>query len=162
MGIEVLHSEEQSVNANQPLLTVISRQTRALGQGPAASSESGWSPCPFSPLSPVGLRMCWSSGLLRVGQELSVSLATPTHQGFWALGPKVHVPLPAGGRAGPSCMFPWAEECHGLAGEAKARLRAKGACGLRFIGAAGCHSWSPSPDGGAPSSGDGGGTGAGS
>ena len=33
-------------------------------------------------------------------------------------------------------------------------LRAKGACGVRFIGVAGCHSWSPSPDGGAPSSRD--------
>ena len=35
MGVELLHSEEQSVNASPPLLTVISRQTQgSLGRGP--------------------------------------------------------------------------------------------------------------------------------
>ena len=169
MGVEVSHSEEQSVNANQPLLTVISRQTQGPWAGPV--NLSAW-PCsiqwkwvvtvPF--LSSVPSK-AQDVLVLRSSQSGTRALREPGHSyppGFLGLGTQGPCPTACWGAGCPSCTFPWAEEYHGLAGEAEARLRAKGACSLRFIGAAGCHSWSPSPDGGAPSSRDQGGTGVGS
>ena len=59
--------------------------------------------------------MCWSSSRLRVGPELSESLATPIHQGFWALGPKVQSHCLLGGGLAPAAFSPGAEKSHGLA-----------------------------------------------
>ena len=166
MGVEVSHSEEQSVNANQPLLTVISRQTQGPWAGPV--KLSAW-PCsiqwkwvvtvPF--LSSVPSKAL-DVLVLRSSQSGTRALREPGHSyppGFLGLGTQGPCPTACWGAGCPSCTFPWAEEYHGLAVEAEVRLRAKGVCSLRFIGAAGCHSWSPSPDGGAPSSRDQGGTG---
>ena len=113
MGVEVSHSEEQSVNANQPLLIVISRQTQGPWAGPV--NLSAW-PCsiqwkwvvtvPF--LSSVPSK-AQDVLVLRSSQSGTRALREPGHsypQGFWALGPKVRVPLPAGGQAAPAARSP--------------------------------------------------------
>lgn len=162
MSAELLQNEEQDVNANQPLLAVISRKAPG-----------------FPRAEPVNISECLAMHRsVKVSGHRALSLLCP-QQGSECAGPQVVSewdksyqtawPLPPLRGSGPRdpgstshCLLgsglfpvahsPGAEGCNELAGEAEATLRAKGECGLRSTGDDGCHSLSPSPDGHAPSS----------
>ena len=91
-------------------------------------------------LSQSGTKAIREPGHSHPSEVPGLGTQAPCPNACWRVGySQLHIPLGLRG-------------CNELAGEAEATLRAKGECGLRFTGDAGCHSSSPSPDGRAPSS----------